>query len=329
MAPERLRSIVPMFGGATSYVDTLDSILEFVDAYQPTPDELIGWHRGNFDGVSSRNSIQRRVDYLHNVGFLEWDGERWTLGPEGEKYAYSWSTDVLLEIMCRRNVGLRSLLYALSAGPMTADEIGRQQLATHPELGWNPENVDMALQRINWLRSLGLIQKDGDSYALSEEGRQFTEYAVEEWADTTERSASTDDESFVARSYDTVVTARSVDAEFRLTALTWYDSTCPVSGVDRPQLLDVAHVLRWSDFPEHRADLTNVLPLSKTHHAAFDRAFFTIDEEYRLRANPTFETDSDLLQRTILEQDGERLSIPKNRLNHAYLRQHNAALEWV
>jgi len=30
-----------------------------------------------------------------------------------------------------------------------------------------------------------------------------------------------------------------------------------------PGLLDVAHLLSWSDYPQYRADVTNVLPLSK------------------------------------------------------------------
>jgi putative restriction endonuclease len=42
MPPDRLRSIVPMFGGRTRYVETLDAILEFVEAHQPTTDELVG-----------------------------------------------------------------------------------------------------------------------------------------------------------------------------------------------------------------------------------------------------------------------------------------------
>lgn len=70
---------------------------------------------------------------------------------------------------------------------------------------------------------------------------------------------------------------------------------CPISGVDHPELLDVAHVLSWSDYPEHRADLTNVLPLSETHHAAFDRELFTTDRDYRLRVNPSFNTQSGVL----------------------------------
>lgn len=70
MPTDRLRSIVPMFGGGTQYVETLDAILEFVETHHPTTDELIGWHRGNFANVSSRDSIMRRVSYLQQVGFL-------------------------------------------------------------------------------------------------------------------------------------------------------------------------------------------------------------------------------------------------------------------
>ena len=66
----RLRSIVPMFGGGAKYVETLDAILAFIEEHQPTTDELVGWHRGSFPNVSSRDSIMRRVSYLQQVGFL-------------------------------------------------------------------------------------------------------------------------------------------------------------------------------------------------------------------------------------------------------------------
>jgi putative restriction endonuclease len=111
--------------------------------------------------------------------------------------------------------------------------------------------------------------------------------------------------------------------------LSRYDRTCPVSGVDHPGLLDVAHVLPWSDYPGHRADLSNVLALSKTHHAAFDRELFTIDQDYRLRVNPEFETKSDVLQRTIIDRAGEPVSLPDDSLKPQYVAQHNAALEWI
>lgn len=70
MPPDRLRSIVPMFGGGMRYVETLDAILEFVEGHQPTSDELVGWHRVSFSNVFNRDSIMRRVNYLQQVGFL-------------------------------------------------------------------------------------------------------------------------------------------------------------------------------------------------------------------------------------------------------------------
>ncbi len=328
MPTDRLRSIVPMFGGGTRYVATLDAVLEFVEAHHPTTDELVGWHRGSFARVSSRESIMRRVSYLQQVGFLHQTDDRWLLGDAGREYVAQGDVGTLLRIMCDRNVGLRSLLYALSAGPMTLGEVSDQQLDTHPELGWSRGETDMAKQRVNWLRSMGFVEERGDAYVLTDEGRAFVEDAVAEWRDSDWTPAASDDGMTVG-TYATTIHARAVDPEFRATVISRHDRECPISGVDHPGLLDVAHVLSWSDYPEYRADLTNVLPLSKTHHAAFDRGLFTIDRDYRLHVNPSFETESELLQRTILDRDGERVALPEESLNPEYLAQHNAALAWV
>jgi putative restriction endonuclease len=317
-----------MFGGGTQYVDTLDAILAFVDAHHPTTDELVGWHRGSFRNVSSRESILRRVRYLQQVGFLSQSDEHWELGTAGREYVANDETTTLLRIICERNVGLRSLLYALVAGPMTISEVSAQQLETHPELEWSRGETDMPKQRVNWLRSLGLVEQRDDEYALTGDGREFVENAVAEWADS-EWSPSEGESEYDAGTYETTVHARAVDPEFRATVLSRHDRTCPVSGVDHPRLLDVVHVLSWRDYPDRRADLANVLPLSTTHHAAFDRELFTIDREYRLRVNPDFETESELLERTIIDRDGERISVPEASLDPEYLAEHNAALAWA
>ena len=328
MSSDRLRSIVPMFGGATRYVETLDSVLEFVETNQPTTDELVEWHRTTFSNVSSRDSIMRRVRYLQQVGFLQQGQTGWGLGVAGTEYAPSKDMTTLLRIMSDRNVGLRSLLYALSAAPMSIVGISDQQLDTHPELGWGRRETDMAKQRANWLRSMGLIERRGGEYRLTAAGREFVTDAVGSWGDPETPSTLTDD-SPTAGTYETTVHARAVDPEFRATVLSRHERTCPVSGVDHPGLLDVAHVLSWSDHPDLRADLSNVILLSKTHHAAFDRKLFTIDQDYRVRVNPTFETESEVLQRTVIDQAGKQVQLPDGSLDPEYVSRHNAALEWV
>lgn len=106
-----------------------------------------------------------------------------------------------------------------------------------------------------------------------------------------------------------VASGRSRDRS-RSRGLSRHDRTCPISGVDHPGLLDVAHALSWSTHPEYRADLSNVLALRKTHHTAFDRELFTIDQDCQLCVSPSFETWRDLLRRTIIDRAGEWISIP-------------------
>ncbi len=90
----------------------------------------------------------------------------------------------------------------------------------------------------------------------------------------------------------------------------------------------MAHILSWSEFPKYRADVLNVLPLSKTHHSAFDRELFTIDRDYQIRVNLAFETESELLQQSIVDRAGQRVEMPEGFVNSEYVAQHNASLAW-
>ena len=153
----RIRSLRPMFGGATNYVRTLDRILDYVATTEPTTDELVEWHRTNFSNVQKRGSIEDRLGYLTNVGFLSETDDGWTLGEQGERYIEDKNREELFEIMAARNVGLRSLLVELDRGGQSIEEINDFLLTTHDVLGWDPEKTDMAKQRVNWLRSMGLV----------------------------------------------------------------------------------------------------------------------------------------------------------------------------
>lgn len=143
---------------------------------------------------------------------------------------------------------------------------------------------------------------------------------------------TTDAETFPeyeAREYETTVGARSIPAAFRSAVLDRYDHACPVSGVDHDRLLDVAHVLPWSDHPDRRTDPGNVLALDRTHHAAFDAGLFTLDADRRLHVAPDFETGADCLRRTLVERDGERVPMPERAtVSGDCLAEHNRQLDW-
>ena len=133
---------------------------------------------------------------------------------------------------------------------------------------------------------------------------------------------------YEAREYETTVGARSLPTAFRDAVLSRYGTECPVSGVDHPRLLDVAHVLSWSDHESLRTDPSNVVALDKTHHAAFDAGLYTLDADFRLHVAPEFETDSDLLRRTLLDRDGEHVDVGPDLLDPSYLERRNRSLDW-
>ncbi|WP_161570108.1 HNH endonuclease [Salinigranum halophilum] len=149
---------------------------------------------------------------------------------------------------------------------------------------------------------------------------------------TPDGEVESDGEPYHAETSDTVVGARSLPTSFRRTTLARFGCRCPVSGVDHERLLDVAHVLSWSEHPDHRLDPGNVLVLDRTHHAAFDRGLFTIDAGLTLRTNPSLETDSAVLERTLVEADGSTLTLPDPVvLDTSYLsarNEHHENLDW-
>lgn len=75
---------------------------------------------------------------------------------------------------------------------------------------------------------MGLVEKRGDEYALTYDGLQFVESAVEEWA-SSDWTPSVSDAGMRAGTDETTFHARSVDPEFRATVLSRHDRTCPIS----------------------------------------------------------------------------------------------------
>lgn len=147
--------------------------------------------------------------------------------------------------------------------------------------------------------------------------------------DSADEPTATEEPTYTASEYETTIGVRSMPAAFRDAVLDRYGHACPVSGVDHDRLLDVAHVLSWSEYPDHRTDPGNVLALSRTHHAAFDAGLYTLDGDFRLRVAPDFETDSEVLARTLLDRDGEPVRLPGDApLAPDYLDRRNRQLDW-
>lgn len=173
-------------------------------------------------------------------------------------------------------------------------------------------------------RVLDMLKNDPESRVDKHSSRGVWSFGDTEGPDTAEFPEAQTTE------YETTTTTRNVGSGLRSAVLNAYNGNCLISDIDHPRLLDVAHILPWSEYPEHRQSPENVILLSKLHHAAFDAQLFTIDEEFRIRNSPKFTTDSDFLRETLLEKEGERIEPPQSaELASENLREHNRSVDWL
>ena len=77
------------------------------------------------------------------------------------------------------------------------------------------------------------------------------------------------------------VKARLHQASFRDAVLAAYGGRCAISHLPEPRLLDAAHIIMDADEQLGQPIVSNGLPLTKIHHAAFDAQLIGIDPGFR------------------------------------------------
>lgn len=83
-----------------------------------------------------------------------------------------------------------------------------------------------------------------------------------------------------------MVRQRLHQATFREAVLVAYGNRCALTGLPEPRLLDAAHIVCDGDQLRGQPVVSNGLPLSKLHHAAFDSNLIGIDPDLRIHVSP-------------------------------------------
>ena len=108
-----------------------------------------------------------------------------------------------------------------------------------------------------------------------------------------------------------LVRQRLHQAVFREAVLAAYGNRCAISGLPEPRLLDAAHII--ADRDEMGQPLvTNGLPLSKIHHAAFDANLIGVDPNYRIHVSDVLLSmeDGPLFEHGIKGMAGRTINFP-------------------
>lgn len=107
------------------------------------------------------------------------------------------------------------------------------------------------------------------------------------------------------------VKQRLHQSSFREAVIEAYSGRCALSGLPEQWLLDAAHIISDRNEQMGQPVVPNGLPLSKIHHAAFDRHLIGIDPDFRLHVSERLldQRDGTILE-ALKQLDGGRLHLP-------------------
>lgn len=125
-----------------------------------------------------------------------------------------------------------------------------------------------------------------------------------------------DVEPGIRRRYATVEVQRRLhQGEFRERVLRAYRHQCALCRLRHEELLDAAHIIPDSE-PGGAPEVNNGLALCRLHHAAFDRFFVGIREDYVIQVRPDVlrEHDGPTLRHSIQGLHDRRIILPRKRV---------------
>lgn len=113
------------------------------------------------------------------------------------------------------------------------------------------------------------------------------------------------------------VQQRLHQASFREAVLTAYSGRCALSGLPEPMLLDAAHIIGDKEEELGQPLVTNGIPLSKIHHAAFDAHLIGIDPDHRVHiADRLLAMNDGPMLEALKGLNGGKLILPRRDRDH-------------
>ena len=163
-------------GGSEKYVDTLRKCLEYIRQEHPTQQQLEKWFRDLY-GSQNKNV---NASYVRTVKSLELTEESrgvFSVNHLGEEFLAKGNSNIVYQQLDQNCKGIADTLKILLKDSLTLDGVCS---LLKKKVGKKWETPKPCEVRINWLRSLGYIVKDGSKYCLTAKGKRIIERKDEE-----------------------------------------------------------------------------------------------------------------------------------------------------
>ncbi|MEI8121956.1 MAG: hypothetical protein WCI20_07875 [bacterium] len=160
------RTIWPLPGGTTSYVDTLFKFLRAVDRGKNTKNKLIAWFRDNFDTVKSENTASGYINVPRSMRLIEMTDGKLYLTPAGKQVLAKRDLGFLYDTIAANVLGIDEIIEFLeTSGEPQTEESVLEFLKQNLDVEWS--SFAQVSFRLYWLMNLEKIKKTEDGWILA------------------------------------------------------------------------------------------------------------------------------------------------------------------
>lgn len=161
------KSIWPLPGGTTVYVETLIKYLEAVTRGTNTQDKVITWFKQNFENVKSDNTASGYSRVPRAMGLTFVQNGITKLTADGEQVLKTKNLEVLYDVISKNVLAFSDIVEYLkiSGEPQSEQDILRY-IKENSDVDW--ETYAQVHFRLLWLINLGKIEKVEEGYVLSQ-----------------------------------------------------------------------------------------------------------------------------------------------------------------
>jgi len=157
-------------GGGGKYVSTLQKCLEFVEECNPSEEHLKKWFFRIFPSVKSERTAKDYIGTIESLGLIIRIGNKFALTTDAKGFLETHDNNLVYQALDANYIGIHDIVRLLYEKPQTPNEIC---LYLRKKIGVKWQKETQCVMRLNWLRSLEYVIKDGLHYRLTKEGRKF------------------------------------------------------------------------------------------------------------------------------------------------------------
>jgi len=318
MSDDRRMTTDRFYGGTTSRLQNLRSMLGFIEDDTPSRDDLTQWVIAH-TRANSTDAVSHHLTFLDSIEVIQLAPTECELDRYGEQWLQTQEPAILYEALKSGVKGFDTLVESLHDGPMTDEDIMKLLVEEFEEAEMSTPGP--AARHREWLQVLGFVDREDGLNRLTPAGRellteprQHKEIEVEgeaQEAITNIRQAVQSEPRLTETDTEFTEHHRRVrDAAFTEIVRDAYDEQCAVCGSSRESPAGNPEVEAAHIYPKHKGgsdDPRNGISLCKLHHWAFDAGWFSLTDDHEILIKNASDRDG---YHEFKQLEGELIQLP-------------------